>query len=73
MELNSNGSVKASSVRHFRRVVLKIRETQTIKEKLSNAKNYGKVQLNQIAVLGDKEFLRVSPHKFNGSAWIEIQ
>jgi len=73
MELNSNGSVKSSSVQQFKRVVLKRRESQTIKEKLTDARNYGKVQLNQIAVIDGKEFLRVKPQKFNGSAWIEVQ
>jgi hypothetical protein len=61
MELNPNGSIKAASVRHFQRVILKRRETQSIKEKLTNARNYGKVQLHQIAVVDDREFLRVKP------------
>jgi hypothetical protein len=73
MKLNPNGSVKAASVRHFQRVVLKRRETQSIKEKLINARNYGKVQLHQIAVVDDREFLRVKPDRFNGSVWIEVQ
>lgn len=73
MELDSKGLIKAASVRHFQRVVLKRRETQTIKEKLLSARNYGKVQLNQVAVVDGKEFLRVKPNEFNGSAWIEIQ
>lgn len=73
MELNSNGSIKSASVRHFQRVILKRRETQSIKEKLTNARNYGKVQLHQIAVIDDREFLRVKPDQFNGSAWIEVQ
>ncbi len=73
MELNHNGPVKATCVRHFQRVVLKRRETQSIKEKLINARNYGKVRLHQIAVVGDREFLRVKPDRFNGSVWIEVQ
>ena len=50
-----------------------ILETQSIKEKLINARNYGKVQLHQIAVVDDREFLRVKPDRFNGSVWIEVQ
>lgn len=73
MELNPNGLVKAASVRHFERVILKRRETQTTKEKLINARNYGKVKLNQIAVVDGREFLRVKPDQFNGSVWIEVQ
>jgi hypothetical protein len=73
MEFNPNGSIKSSSVQQFKRVVLKRRETQTIKEKLTDARNYGKVQLNQIAVIDGKEFLRVKSQKFSGATWIEVQ
>ena len=73
LEFNPNGSIKGCSVSHLERVVLKRRETQTIKQMLSNARNYGKVRLHQIAVIDEKEFMRVKAEKFNGSAWIEVQ
>jgi hypothetical protein len=73
MELNPTAQSKQASVRIFKRVILKCRETLSIKEKLTNARNYGKVQLHQIAVVDDREFLRVKPNRFNGSAWVEVQ
>ncbi len=73
MELNSNGLVKLSSVQNVKRVYLKRKESETVKEKLANARNYGKVKLGEIAKFDNKEWIRVDPRKFNGSAWIELQ
>lgn len=72
MELNPNGTVRADSVRDIKRITLKLRESQTIKYRLFVGRR-GAVRLGEIAVLGDREFIRVNPADFQGSAWIEIQ
>lgn len=71
MELNANGLVKSASVRDVKRVVLKLKEGQQIRHCLALARN-GKVRRGEIAVLGDREWLRVDSSEFHGSAWIEI-
>ena len=73
MKLNSQGLVEAVSVQNIERVFLKRKESEPIKLKLAKARNYGKVQIGQIAVIDGREFLRVDPSKFNGSAWLEIK
>jgi hypothetical protein len=73
MKFNLNGTISASSVQNIKRVVLHSKEGERVKDVLVKAKNHGKVKIGQIAVLGDKEWIRVRPDKFNGSPWIEIQ
>ena len=73
MKPNSQGLVESASVQDAKRVLLKRRESDTIKLRLTTARNYGKVQIGQIAVVDGREFLRVDPSKFNGSAWLEIK
>jgi len=73
MKLNSQGLVEAVSVQNIERVFLKRKESDPIKLRLATARNYGKVQIGQIAVIDGREFLRVDPSKFNGSAWLEIK
>jgi len=73
MEFNLNGTIKAMSVRYNQRIVLNSREGELIRDVLVKAKNQGKVKVGQVAVFENREWLRVLPHKFNGSPWIEIQ
>ena len=73
MKVNSKGLVEAPSVEHVKRVRLRRKESDTIKLRLANARNYGKVQIGQVAVIDDREFLRVDSSKFKGSTWLEIE
>ena len=73
MKFNSNGTINAASVQLLERVVLNSKEGERVKDVLVKAKNHGKVKIGQIAVLGNKEWLRVRSDKFNGSPWVEIQ
>ncbi len=73
MKFNLNGTISAPSVRHIERVVLNSREGERVKDALVKAKNHGRVKIGQIAVLENKEWMRVRADKFNGCLWIEIQ
>lgn len=72
MELNPDGTIKAASVREVKRVIIKPMEEQTIRYRLATVRR-GRVRLGEIAVLGDRQWLRVNPLDYHGSAWIEIQ
>ena len=73
MKVNSKGLVEASSVRDAKRISLKLKESDTLRLRLIKARNYRKVLKGEIAVIDDREFLRVTPSEFNGPAWLEIE
>ena len=72
MEINERGLVTAASVREARRIVLKPLECETVRHRLATVRR-GRVKLGEIAVLGDRQWLRVNPLDFHGSAWIEVE
>ena len=72
MKLNINGLVESQSVQNAERILLKRKENETMKLKLANARNNGKVQIGQIALIDDREFLRVDSRKFKDFYWLEV-
>ena len=72
MELNQDGTISARSVQEIKRINIKPKENQSIKYRLATVRR-GRVRLGEIAVIGDREWLRVNPDDFHGAAWIEIQ
>jgi len=72
MKLNTIGLVEAQSVKNAERVLIKRKENETVKLRLANTRNYGKVRIGQIALIDDREFLRVDSSKFKGSTWLEV-
>ena len=73
MKLNTKGLVEADSVRNAQRVVIKRKESETIKLRLVKTKIQQKVEIGQVAVISAREFLRVDSRKFKGYHWIEIE
>ena len=71
MELDEKGLVKSSSVREVKRIRLKQLEHDRIRYRLAIARR-GQVRVGEIAVIGDREWLRVDSQQFKGLAWIEI-
>lgn len=72
MELNSNGLVVSASVSESKRIRLKRKDNETVKQRLSVARTRGRVQLGEVAVFDDRQWLRVKASDFNGAAWIEL-
>ena len=72
MELNLDGTVSRNSVRHLKRVLIKLKEGEQIRDALVKAKNQSKVKVGQIAVIDEREWLRLSPYNYNGAVWVEI-
>lgn len=72
MEINSQGLIESSSIENIVRIILKRRKNETITDRLMKARHDGTVKSGQIAVLGDKEYLRVDARKFKGAVWIEV-
>ncbi len=73
MKLNTKGLVEADSVRNAERVVVKRKENETIKLRLVKTRIQRKVEIGQVAIINDREFLRVDSRKFKGYYWIEIE
>lgn len=72
MELNSKGLVESASVSGLKRIHLKRKDNETVKYRLAVARTCGKVQVGEIAVFDDRQWLRVRAADFHGAAWIEL-
>lgn len=73
MELNRYGFVTAASVENSKKVKLIQREYESERVTLIKAKNNQTVRVGEVAVIGNKEWLRVSATKFDGTFWIAIE
>lgn len=73
MEINTRGLVDSVSVQNARRVSLKLRETDTIKSRLCRARRSQTVKPGEIAVIEDREFMRVDGIRSKSIFWIEVE
>jgi hypothetical protein len=72
VEFNADGTIKSASVRDRTRVNVRRQENDTVRFRLAVARTSGRVQLGQVAVFDEREWLRVRASKHQGSPWIEI-
>lgn len=72
MEFNLDGTISRRLVETLKRVFIKPKEGEQIKTALVKAKNQNKVKIGQIAVIDEREWLRLPLRDYNGAVWIEI-
>lgn len=78
MEFNPDGTISRSSVRHLKRVLIKLRDGEQIRYALARVRSKCKIKVGEIAVIDEREWLRLSPchnlspYYLNGTIWIEI-
>lgn len=59
-------------MRQAARINLKTKDDELIRQALVTAENQGKVKIGRIAVIGSREWLRISPVRFHKTCRIEI-